>query len=81
MTAAMPVENTDNYWTEKSATIQELDWGWCIRNSCHKWDWAGTFSKTAPEVTSMLKEGVKLTAGEMAGGAVKRRKIYCEAFQ
>lgn len=70
--AAMPVENTDNYWGEKA---QQIGLGATAGVAAPL---AGSAigrvlnPQTAPEVKSMLKEGVKLTAGEMAGGAVKR---------
>lgn len=80
MTAAMPVENTDNYWTEKAQQFGIGLGAGALGTAATSGIGRVLSPKTAPEVTSMLKEGVKLTAGEMAGGAVKRGEDILRSF-
>lgn len=72
MAAAMPVEDADNYWTEKAQQIGIGAGAGALGTAVASGIGRVLSPKTAPEVTAMLKEGVKLTPGEMAGGAVKR---------
>jgi len=70
--AAMPVENTDNYWGEKAQQVGLGATGGAAAPLLGSAIGKVLNPQTAPEVKSMLKEGVKLTAGEMAGGMTKR---------
>lgn len=68
MGATAPVQNTDNYTTEKAI---QTGFGAAV-------PLAGAAMgrvlnpKTAPEVKQLLKEGVKLTPAEILGGSAKR---------
>lgn len=70
--ASMPVQNTNNYWGEKAQQAGLGATGGAAAPLVGSAIGRVLNPQTAPEVKSMLKEGVKLTAGEIAGGAVKR---------